>query len=241
MLTLRVVEARNLEPVRDPPRVCPPAAPRDAAPPPPSQVVLKGRRDRRERDLSSFVTIHHGSQSKMTHRTSETPLNPKWDSVVEFWDSEMCETLEFVVVIRAAGGTLWKHSMATVNMEQFRAAPETKIEVALPLGSLTSRSQGSKTAAAAARPEPEPAAAPAEEERSFGELILVGTYTEDCVQPTFLQSVFCNVLFCPASSYLAPAQRRNLPRAVPRAAPALAPPQRQRSSLQHQQAMAQAA
>ncbi|KAJ1449637.1 hypothetical protein M885DRAFT_622374 [Pelagophyceae sp. CCMP2097] len=178
MLTLRVVEARNLEP-----------------------VYVKGRKaTANEAELSSFVTIHHGSQSKMTHATREI-LEPKWDSVVELWDSEMCETLEFVVVIKAFGGFLWKHSMATLNMEQFRAAPETKIEQWLPLGSVTS-----------SRPEAVAKAA----EKNFGQLKVVATYTEDCVQPTFLQSLFCNVLFCPLPA--AQATHRRLPRAVPRSA-----------------------
>ena len=28
---------------------------------------------------------------------------PKWDSVIELWDSEMCETVEVIVVVRAGG------------------------------------------------------------------------------------------------------------------------------------------
>jgi len=39
-----------------------------------------------------------------------------------------------------------------------------------------------------------PPAPPAVAEQ-FGELLLVATYTEDCYQPSFLQSLFCNVMY----------------------------------------------
>ena len=51
----------------------------------------------------------------------------------------------------------------------------------------------------------------------FGELLLVATYTEDCYQPSLLQSLFCNVMYCPMPGMANGARR--LPRAVPRNPP----------------------
>ena len=180
MLTVKIIEARSLEP-----------------------VCVKGRRwlQTPNPTLSSFVAVHHGSQSKMTHIANEVD-NPHWDSVVEVWDNEMCETLEFIVVLRA-GTMLWKHSMVTMNMEQFRAQPEHRIDAWVLLGSVS---------------KPDPAASsPILQSESFGELHLVVTYTEDCYQPTLLQSVFCNIMLCPLPNL---AQHRKLAaRAVPRSLP----------------------
>jgi hypothetical protein len=105
MLCVKVVEAKALEPVYVRER------PTNAAQMP---------------SLSAFVAVHHGSQSKMTHVSNDV-VAPRWNSIVELWDCEVCETIEFIVVIRA-GGALWKHSMVTMNMEQFRAQPEFRFE-----------------------------------------------------------------------------------------------------------------
>ena len=177
MLTVKIIEARSLEP-----------------------VYVKGRKWLQTPipALSSFVAVHHGSQSKMTHIANEVE-NPRWESVIELWDNEMCETLEFIVVLRA-GGMLWKHSIATTNMEQFRTQPERRVDTWVLLGSV---SRPDTTASA-------PLAIP----EVFGELHLVVTYTEDCYQPTLLQSVFCNVMSCPLPNL--PLQPQRLARAVPR-------------------------
>ena len=71
----------------------------------------------------------------------------------------MCETIEFIVVIRA-GGALWKHSMVTMNMESFRGQPEFRFEQWWPLGSVSKLDGGA------------PPANPAE---TFGDLHLVAT------------------------------------------------------------------
>ena len=167
--------------------------------------------------LSAFVAVHHGSQSKMTHVANDV-VNPRWNSIVELWDCEMCETIEFIVVIRA-GGALWKHSMVTMNMEQFRAQPEYRFEQWWALGSVSklegggaaprvpSESASNASAGDAIAPTPE----------QFGELLLVATYTEDCYQPSLLQSLFCNVMYCPMPG--AASGPRRLPRAVPRNPP----------------------
>ena len=160
MLTVKIVEARFLEP-----------------------VYIKGRptlhANDRVSNLSAFVAVHHGSQSKMTHVAHDVE-NPRWDSVIELWDNEMCETIEFIVVIRV-GTFLWKHSIHTINMEQFRTQPELRIDNWLPLGSIIIPLHKSHA-------------------KSFGELHVVATYTDDCFQPTLLQSMFCNLVYCPLPS-----------------------------------------
>ena len=172
MLTVKIVEARFLEP-----------------------ACLKGRppmRAHRISNLSAFVAIHHGAQSKMTHVADDVE-NPRWDSVIELWDREMCETIEFIVVIRV-GAFLWKHSIHTINMEQFRTQPELRIDNWLALGSISVPLLKSPA-------------------KSFGDLHIVATYTEDCYQPTLLQSMFCNLMYCPLPS---DRKEKRPPRAVPR-------------------------
>lgn len=185
MLTVKVIEARSLEP-----------------------VCVKGRRwlqDRTSPQISSFVAVHHGSQSKMTHFADKVD-NPHWDSVIELWDREVCETLEFIVVVRA-GGLLWKHSMATLNMEQFRTQPELRVDIWVLLGSVSRRNLGTSLSIQDST---------FDQPKAFGELHLAVTYTEDCNQPTFLQSVFCNVMNWPLPSIPHCNQNKRLPQTVPR-------------------------
>ena len=85
-LCVKVVQAKALEP-----------------------VYVRERPASQMPSLSTFVAVHHGSQSKMTHVANDV-VNPRWNSIVELWDCEMCETIEFIVVVQRAarcGSTRW--------------------------------------------------------------------------------------------------------------------------------------
>lgn len=131
----------------------------------------------------------------MTHVAHDVE-NPRWDSVVELWDNEMCETIEFIVVVRV-GGFLWKHSIHTMHMEHFRVQPDLRINNWLPLESISVPHLDRYS------------------NKSFGELHIVATYTQDCYQPTLLQALFCNLVYFPSHASDKVTGKRH-PRAVPR-------------------------
>ena len=141
---------------------------------------------------SVHVAVSHGSQLKRTVESREV-CNPIWDHMVELWDGELSETIEFMVrslmrrrhnpahppaynqtnwqiIARCCEGSVdmvVKHSMATVNMETYRTQPEKRFTQTLPLASLN-RSYSDLSATAAQSTS-----------SGFGELSLVLSYTED--------------------------------------------------------------
>jgi hypothetical protein len=114
----------------------------------------------------------HGSQEKRTPPTKAWDNDGKFewkDQPIELWDGEAGETVEFFVNIER-NGTRWRDSMATISMSDFRQRPEHRFTVSKPLGPI-----GSVSGAASSK----------------GTLLAVISYTEDCLQPTLFQSLFC--------------------------------------------------
>mmetsp|Transcript_6650 Transcript_6650/g.8616 ORF Transcript_6650/g.8616 Transcript_6650/m.8616 type:complete len:238 (+) Transcript_6650:174-887(+) len=118
-----------------------------------------------------FISIVHGSQEKRTSLESSWDNDGKFEwknPKIEIWDGESGETVEFFVNIER-NGTRWRDSMCTVTMDQFRKKPErrfTLLNSLFPVGSNA-------------------------EQTSRGDMSIVLCFTEDCLQPTLLQSLFC--------------------------------------------------
>jgi len=119
-----------------------------------------------------FITIVHGSQEKRTPPTKAWDNDGKYewkDLPIELWDGESGETVEFFVNVER-NGTRWRDSMTTMSMSDFRRRPEHRFTVRTPLGPIGSSN---------------PSSSPK------GFLVTIISYTEDCLQPTLFQSLFC--------------------------------------------------
>lgn len=142
--------------------------------------VLEYRISRGEGDETSsltskagamFISIVHGSQEKRTALESSWDNDGKFEwknPKIEIWDGESGETVEFFVNIER-NGTRWRDSMCTLTMDQFRKNPEKRFTLTKDLFPVGSNA----------------------EQVSRGKLCVVLCFTEDCLQPTLLQSLFC--------------------------------------------------
>lgn len=138
--------------------------------------------------MQTFVAVNHGSQAVKT-MAAHDPSNPIFNSNIELWDGELSETIEFIIICQFKE-KLYKHSITTMNMEEFRREPEKRFEIQRSMSALTREPALSRRIRGSGG-ESESAASIAAE-ASYGTLHIVCTYTEDCFQPTFFQSLFCN-------------------------------------------------
>ena len=97
---------------------------------------------------------------------------------LEVFDGESGESVEFIVVRQNSSGTVRIRSgIATTRMERFRRHPEKRITTRLDLS-------------------PVDAVEATESFSSVGPYIeVVAHWTDDCFQPTFLESLFCTAWF----------------------------------------------
>ena len=137
--------------------------------------------------MQTFVAVNHGSQAAKTASAHE-PLNPVFNSSIELWDGELSETIELMVVCQFKE-KLYKHSIVTMQMEEFRREPEKRFDL---LKDLTALAKEPTLPARLGGTGDSRAAAEDSVGASYGTLHLLCTYTDDCFQPTFFQSLFCN-------------------------------------------------
>ena len=146
--------------------------------------------------MQTFLAINHGSQAAKTVAAHE-PINPVFNSNIELWDGELSETIELMVICQFKE-KLYKHSIATMHMEEFRREPEKRFDIlkdlnALGAGpSLPARLGGTASGSYGRSSNSGGGAAEEDAASTYGSLHLVCTYTDDCFQPTFFQSLFCN-------------------------------------------------
>ena len=127
------------------------------------------------------VKVVHGSVEIMTKAKQSADVDGhfSWTAMKDFelWDGESGETIElFIMSSDGKHRRQRAEAMATTRMERFRRQPEIRIDARLPL---TLVEEGTAEAF----------------DGSETYITMTACWTDDCFEPTFLQSLFCTACF----------------------------------------------